>query len=150
MKLVASSSLSDSFWARKSKSSPPDTLQDTSGGVGARPWVQLLRPQPFGHTAGSPHPSLGFCPTSTRNRLCFYLLHSSLWIIRAGTALRGSPEGSRVTLGITSPHPVTEGTETVLCSDKEEHMLGQKLEAQVLVQLCQSPWAIHFPPSGRS
>lgn len=31
MKLVASSSLNDSFWARKSNSSPPDTLEDTSG-----------------------------------------------------------------------------------------------------------------------
>lgn len=109
MKLVASSSLSDSFCARKSKSSPPDTLQDTSGkGSGpvgpmnhdGRPTGTAPEPDPQAPcVAESPRPFLGLCPASPRDRLRFYLLCSSLWVTRAGLTLRVSPEGPPYILG---------------------------------------------------
>lgn len=44
MKLVASSSLNDSFWAKKSNSSPPETLEDTGGEGQAQLILYVVKP----------------------------------------------------------------------------------------------------------
>lgn len=68
MKLVASSSLNDSFWAKKSNSSPPDTLEDTGGEgpgpvsfVGSEAWLMGAGTIPDSHVVwrvASPSPCL--------------------------------------------------------------------------------------------
>lgn len=113
MKLVASSSLSDSFWARKSKSSPPDTLQDTGVGWGPGPIrpmcqeagqrVQLLNLTPTTWMYGRMY---GFVQPAPGTDFASIHLCSFLWMPRVGAlVLKALPEGPLVTPAATTPWP---------------------------------------------